>query len=146
MSDAGGFDVDRFQLGVDKVIAELLDSFGDQVSAISEAWLYGTGPAVIFGDPGPTSKGAKTEAQARSLLKEQAVRKAICAALQQGAKSAFDIGKIITPILVGLVLAGTIVFPLTPVLFGMMAIVIAQIGTAALCAEYKGEKASGKAE
>lgn len=82
--------------------------------------------------------------QAKDLVTRKDIRKYLCPALQTVANDAFEISKVITPILVGLVIAGTIVIPLIPVLIASMALVIARMGISGLCADFIQEDASKK--
>jgi len=70
------------------------------------------------------------------IVRRPDVREVLCPTLKSGVDDAFEIAKVITPILVPLVLAGTIAIPLNPILFATIAIVIARMGVAGLCAEY----------
>jgi hypothetical protein len=50
------------------------------------------------------------EQKAKELLDRKDIRAILCPALQSAGNDVYDIAKIITPILVGLAIAGTIVF------------------------------------
>ena len=72
------------------------------------------------------------------------LRTHLCPALRSVSGDVFDIAKITTPILLSLALAGTIVLPVEPFAFALLAIIISRSGIAALCAEYQPEKKSDK--
>lgn len=74
--------------------------------------------------------------QAEKLVSRKDIRQHLCPALQTVADDAFDIAKVVTPILVPMVLAGTISIPLNPLFFATIALVIARMGVASLCAGY----------
>jgi hypothetical protein len=63
-----------------------------------------------------------------------------CAALNSVSNDVFSIAKVLTPVLAGLVAAGTIVIPLNPLVFAAIALAVSRMGIAALCAEYKGKE------
>jgi hypothetical protein len=77
-----------------------------------------------------------SEQAAKAILQRKAILVYLCPALESAGHDAFEIAKIITPILSGLVIAGTISIPLVPVLFASMALVISRSGRVSLCAEY----------
>jgi 7-cyano-7-deazaguanine synthase in queuosine biosynthesis len=74
--------------------------------------------------------------QAEKLVSQKDIGQYLCPALQTVADDAFDIAKVVTPILVPMVLAGTISIPLNPLFFATIALVIARMGVASLCAGY----------
>jgi hypothetical protein len=57
----------------------------------------------------------------------------VCAAIQKVGDDTFEIAKFLPPVLVRAILAGTVDFPLIPLYFAGLAVVIARIGIAALC-------------
>ncbi len=67
------------------------------------------------------------------------VKAYLCPALKSGTNDVYDIAKTITPILVPMILAGTIAIPLNPVLFAASAVVIARMGVASFCSDHRGE-------
>lgn len=82
-----------------------------------------------------------SEQKARELIARKDILDYLCPALQTTSDDAFEIVKVITPILVGLVMAGTLSVPLIPVLFASIGLVVARMGIASLCADYdKNEK------
>lgn len=76
-----------------------------------------------------------SKGKARELVAKREIRDHVCHALQTASDDAFEIAKIITPILIGLVTAGTISVALLPVLFASIALVIARMGIASLCGD-----------
>lgn len=87
------------------------------------------------------SKDIENEQKAKEIIARKDIRDYLCPALQTVSNDAFDISKVITPILVGLVVAGTISIPLVPVLVASMAFVIARMGISTICKDYKKESA-----
>ena len=83
----------------------------------------------------------KRDEEARTLatkiIIKRDVRKYLCPALQTASNDAYDIAKIITPILIPFILAGTIAIPLQPLLFSHLALSIARMGIASLCDDFK---------
>jgi hypothetical protein len=71
--------------------------------------------------------------KAQVLLNRKSVRDHICPVLTKGANDFFDIAKSITPVLVGASIAGTLPFPLNPLIVALMALIIARIGIDRLC-------------
>lgn len=76
------------------------------------------------------------EIDVQQAVRDSRVLKHLCPALDAATEDVFEIAKTITPILLGLILAGTIVLPLVPALFAGLAILISRIGVAALCVDY----------
>lgn len=72
--------------------------------------------------------------QAEKIAVRSEVRTILCAALQTTSNDAFEIAKITTPILLGLVFAGVLALPLYPTLFAVVALIIARAGIASFCA------------
>lgn len=62
------------------------------------------------------------------------IGKYICPALRSVSNDAFEIAKIITPVLAGLSLVGTVSFPLEPLFIGILSIIIARMGISSFCA------------
>jgi hypothetical protein len=85
-----------------------------------------------------------TPEQARELTVKEDIRKYLCPALKSVSDDAFEIAKVITPILLSLSLAGTIVLPLAPMLFANLAVVISKMGVAALCVGYIDDRSKDK--
>lgn len=75
----------------------------------------------------------KNEATEQS--QRQDVRKLICPALQCVTNDVNEIAKVIVPLLAGAVIAGTLIIPLNPILFGWIALVIARSGVATICSD-----------
>ena len=78
---------------------------------------------------------------ALEILSRKDIRKHLCPVLHSVSNDVNDIAKAITPILIPLILAGTIVIPLQPVLFAYIAIIVARMGIAGICGNYDKEKA-----
>jgi hypothetical protein len=93
-------------------------------------WLGG---AAYRGDASAPGKTPSFVTAAHSIVHQSGVRQRICAALTSGTGDAFDVGKILVPVLVPLSLAGTIAVPLTPIVTAAIALVIARMGVAAFC-------------
>jgi|GEM_PF-5140032 len=74
-----------------------------------------------------------SEQKAKKLLAEEDICSRLCNALRTASNDSFEIAKIITPILVGLVVAGTISIPLLPILFASIALAITRMSIASLC-------------
>jgi hypothetical protein len=91
------------------------------------------------GEEAPTPP-KETAKEAKKLLERKDIRHYICPALQSISKDAYDIGKTIAAILIPLALAKTILIPLDPIVFGLMAIMISKMGIASLCADYENKK------
>lgn len=72
-----------------------------------------------------------------SALSDQVVRKQICAALKSGTDDVYEIGKLLTPILLPMSLSEVIPLPATPIALAAISIIIARIGIAGLCANFK---------
>ena len=75
------------------------------------------------------------ENEAKVLTNNNNVKSYLCSALKAVSDDSMEIAKFITPVLVGAVLAGTITMPLNPLLFGMVAFIIARVGVATYCCE-----------
>lgn len=73
---------------------------------------------------------------ATKMLITEKILTRVCPALQSFSGDSHDIAKIIVPILIPLVLAGTLTIPLQPLIFSYIAILISRMGVASLCANY----------
>lgn len=79
--------------------------------------------------------------QATELVANKNFRYYLCSGLKTASNDSFEIAKIITPILIGLVTAGTITIPLTPILFASIALVITRASISSICADFdKGDR------
>jgi hypothetical protein len=78
--------------------------------------------------------------QALQAARQSPFRRAICAVLTSSTKDAFDIAKLLTPILLPLSLAGTIAIPAAPVAYAALSIIVARMGVAAFCSIPKDDK------
>ena len=94
----------------------------------------------------------KMEQQVEKLIARPDIRKYLCPALKSVSNDAFEIAKIITPILLGLIIAGKIVIDIEPLIFAAISIFIARGGIASMCEGYgpkeikvqKSRKTTGK--
>jgi hypothetical protein len=77
--------------------------------------------------------------KAQVFLARRDIRDYLCPALQTAVDDAFEIAKIITPILFGLVIAGTLSIPLVPIFFASISLLVSRMGIASLCLEYDKE-------
>ncbi|MFH2105148.1 MAG: hypothetical protein ABII72_02830, partial [Parcubacteria group bacterium] len=73
--------------------------------------------------------------EVKDALQDKKIKKHLCPVLKSFSSDALEISKLITPILVSLSLAGVIQLALNPMIFAGIAIVIARMGIAALCAD-----------
>jgi hypothetical protein len=90
-----------------------------------------------------------TEAKEKSgeIVNRTDFKRHACAALVSVANDVFAIAKVLTPVLAGLAIAGTIVVPLNPLIFGGIALGVSRMGISALCADYQlHQKAEDKNE
>lgn len=78
------------------------------------------------------------------VIKSEKLLKYLCPALRSVSDDAFEIAKVITPILLSLAIVGTISLPLAPTLFASIAIFISKMGIAAFCVDYPSTKDSEK--
>lgn len=78
--------------------------------------------------------------KANALIAKKEIRASLCRALKIGFDDTFEISKIITPILIGLAVAGTISIPFVPILFASIALMIARMGVAGLCPDKNDDK------
>ena len=65
------------------------------------------------------------------------LRRYLCPVLQSASGDAFEVARIITPLLVGLKLSGKVTIDLNPWIFAGIALVIERMGVAAFCAGYE---------
>ena len=86
----------------------------------------------------------QTTLEANRIVGHKNIRVMLCPALKSISSDAIEIAKAITPILAGASLARTIVIPLDPFLFAVMALIIARMGIASFCSDY--DKREGKKE
>jgi hypothetical protein len=77
------------------------------------------------------------EKQAQKVLENRTFRKLLCPVLKSISTDAFDIAKIATPILLSLSLSHTITLPLLPTAYAAVAVLIARMGVAEWCENYK---------
>jgi hypothetical protein len=81
------------------------------------------------------------DTSAAEIVSRKDMRQHLCPALQSVSNDAFDIAKVSTPVLASLSLAGVLTIPLNPVLFAVIALLIARMGIASFCVDYKKDKA-----
>ena len=62
------------------------------------------------------------------------LRRYLCPALESGARDAFEVARVITPLLAGLRISGKVPIDLDPWLFAGVSLLIARMGVAAFCA------------
>jgi hypothetical protein len=130
MTQPTDFDLNAFQAAVEQELERLQRRAGSEARSAELPW------QVVMGDDPQGRELAATAQQAEELVKRKDIRARLCPALTTASDDAFEIAKIITPILVPLGLAGTIALPLTPLFIAAGALVIARIGISALCADY----------
>ncbi|BAZ51222.1 hypothetical protein NIES4103_38710 [Nostoc sp. NIES-4103] len=123
MSELENFNIDTFQQQVIKAV-ELI-SFSESLDK-SQIRAFSGG-------------SEKLQHEAEQLVQRKDVRQYICPALQSLTNDTFEIANKILPILIGAVLAGTLMIPLDPMFFGWIIVAIAKAGTASLCTDYDGE-------
>lgn len=78
-----------------------------------------------------------SQLMAGEIVDNPSIRKLLCPSLKSITSDIFEISKMITPVLTGAVIAGTIAIPLNPMLIAAVAFVIARSGVNSLCADYK---------
>jgi len=71
------------------------------------------------------------------------LRRYLCPALARASGDAFEIARVITPLLAGLKASGTVPIDLDPWLFAGVSLLIARMGVAAFCAEDPDEDDAG---
>lgn len=74
--------------------------------------------------------------EAKIILKKEKIMQVICPKLHFVANNAADISNVITPIIAGAVIAGSITIPLNPLLFAAIAVVISRSSISVICANY----------
>lgn len=75
----------------------------------------------------------------RELVNRRDIRTRLCPALRSVTNDAYDIGKVVTPLLFGAILGHQIFMPLDDVLFAGISLVIARMGISSICAGYGDE-------
>lgn len=93
-------------------------------------------PIEAFEEPGEplTLPGPVNVARRHPLLPQ--LRRYLCPALDRASSDAFEIARVITPVLAGLRLSGTVPFDLDPWLVAGLALMIERMGVAAFCADH----------
>lgn len=74
--------------------------------------------------------------KASQLLKPVSVKRRVCEALRSVGHDAFDISKVLTPALLALSVAGKLTVAINPLVVAFLALVLARMGVAVLCAEF----------
>ena len=75
--------------------------------------------------------------EAKEIITKINLKAYLCPALKTLSNDTFEIAKVTTPILLGLVGGGILIIPLSPMLFAAIALIIARSGIASFCADYK---------
>lgn len=78
-----------------------------------------------------------SQLKAEAIVEKPGIKKLLCPVLKSVTNDAFEISKVVTPVLTGAVIVGTISIPLNSVLFAAIGLVIARSGINSLCADYK---------
>jgi hypothetical protein len=78
----------------------------------------------------------RMERQVEELVAQPDFKKYFCPFLKAISNDAFEIAKVITPILIALMAAGKIQINLDPLIFAAISIFIARAGTASVCEDY----------
>ncbi len=76
-------------------------------------------------------------ATAGEVVQAVTFKRALCAVLTSASNDTLEIAKVATPILVGLVAAGTLAIPLSAFVYAGIAIAISRMGVASYCAEFR---------
>jgi hypothetical protein len=76
-------------------------------------------------------------AKADEVVQSSAFKRALCAVLTSATNDTLEIAKVATPILVGLVAAGTFAIPLSAFAYAGVAVAVSRMGVAAYCAEFR---------
>ncbi len=74
--------------------------------------------------------------KAAEIVAREDIRSFLCPGLLRGSDDVFELSKIVTPVILGLVAAGTITIPLIPVLVAAIALQISRMSIASICANY----------
>ena len=75
--------------------------------------------------------------KAEHLVKEPQIKKLICSTLLSITGDVFEYSKILTPLLMGAILAKTIVMPIDSLIFAGIAIVVSKAGVSTICKGYE---------
>lgn len=144
--------IDSLSDDVARAIAELSEPFDDisrQFDAKERGFAYRIPPteAELLGWFMTAAAGQGTllqdipqslrwaSSKARELLQTPRVKSRLCSALRSVSGDAFDIAKLITPVLVTLSYTKVISFALEPLAIAFMALVVARGGVSAFCDE-----------
>ena len=140
--DPRDFELRPFQ---DRVL-ELVRLFDESV--VVRLRIAGT---IAAGEPIEALKGPDEVVEVRAPLRLAArhrdiLRRYLCPALDRATGDAFEIARIITPLLAGLKVSGKAPIDLDPWLFAGVALLIARMGVAAFCGEEEEEESAVEAE
>ncbi len=126
MSISKHFDLEAFQADVIKEVKAL----EKQASAgtLESGW------QVVLESASTNEEQVAEARQAEADLKRPDIREIICAGLKDFSGDAVKLAMVLTPVLVGAVLSGTIIMPLTPFYVGVMVLLVARMGVSGLCA------------
>ncbi len=75
----------------------------------------------------------ESKKEAEAIIQRREFKQLVCSSLTKATDDAFEIANTMTPILIGAIIAETIVMPLNPILFGWLAVLIARSGLAGFC-------------
>jgi hypothetical protein len=129
----------------DQLLMNLLGIEPDKQAILPSKPLSSLAHRFVKQSAAPSYEETMPAQQADQLLARKDIRAVLCPALQSVGNDSYEIAKIITPILCGVAIAGTITIPLVPILFASAALLISRMGIAGLCAEYnKKAKEVGK--
>jgi hypothetical protein len=132
MSIPNTFDLAAFQADVLKEVAALEKE--------DDAAAKGPSPsnwrAVLEGASADPRRAAEAR-QAEADLKRRDVRAVICPGLKDFSGDTVTLATVLTPILVGAALGGTLAIPLTPFYIGVIVVLVARAGVSSLCAGIK---------
>ncbi len=80
-----------------------------------------------------SSSFEESKKAAEEIAEKKDIREIICSCLKEGANDSYEIAKLITPILLPLIIAETIVMPASILIFAWLAILISKSGVAGFC-------------
>jgi hypothetical protein len=136
----GGPATDEHRAVLDRLLTE---KFGAERARSELAVLAASGDMTSSAKAYLAARGAEIESareNGKEIVSKPDFKRRACAALNSASNDVFSIAKVLTPVLAGLVAAGTIVIPLNPLVFGAVALAVSRMGISTLCAEYKEKK------
>lgn len=131
--DAATFDLRQFEDRVLELVGLFHDTPAVRLRVLGR--IAAGEPIEALPDPGEPLDLISPERAARRHPALHRLRGYLCPALDRVSGDAFEIARVITPLLAGLKLAGTAPIDLDPWLFAGMALLIARGGVAAFCGE-----------